>query len=39
MSQDSKNPSIMQKHVTIMFSDIFGYTALMGSDEDKAGMF
>ena len=25
-----------RKHAAIMFTDIVGYTALMGSDEDKA---
>jgi len=25
-----------RKHATIVFTDIVGYTALMGSDEDKA---
>ena len=36
MSQESDNPIVERKHVTIMFTDIVGYTALMGSDEDKA---
>ena len=36
MSQESGNPIVERKHVTIMFTDIVGYTALMGSDEDKA---
>ena len=36
MSQESGDPIVERKHVTIMFTDIVGYTALMGSDEDKA---
>jgi TolB-like protein/class 3 adenylate cyclase/Tfp pilus assembly protein PilF len=36
MSQDSGNSNVLRKHVTIMFTDIVGYTALMGSDEDRA---
>ena len=36
MPVDSEHPSVQRKHVTIMFTDIAGYTALMGSDEDRA---
>ena len=36
MSQESGNSTVLRKHVTIMFTDIVGYTALMGSDEDRA---
>ncbi len=36
MSDKPNASSIIRKHVTIMFTDIVGYTALMGSDEDKA---
>ena len=36
MSTESGNPKVERKHATIMFTDIVGYTALMGSDEDKA---
>ncbi len=25
-----------RRHIAVMFTDIVGYTALMGSDEDKA---
>ena len=27
---------LLRKHAAIMFTDIVGYTALMGSDEDRA---
>ena len=36
MPADSDQPSVIRKHVTIMFTDIAGYTAMMGSDEDRA---
>lgn len=36
MSPDSGKSTVLRKHVTIMFTDIVGYTALMGSDEDRA---
>lgn len=36
MSQDSGNSTVLRKHVTIMFTDIVGYTALMGADENRA---
>ena len=29
-------PELHRKHAAIMFTDIVGYTALMGSDEDRA---
>ena len=32
----SDHSEVVRKHVTIMFTDIAGYTALMGSDEDRA---
>ena len=28
-----------RRHIAVMFTDIVGYTALMGSDEDKADRY
>ena len=36
MSEDRQHTSPLRRHAAIMFTDIVGYTALMGSDEDRA---
>ena len=36
MPKDRRHASSARSHAAIMFTDIVGYTALMGSDEDKA---
>ena len=36
MPEDRRHTSSVRKLAAIMFTDIVGYTALMGSDEDKA---
>ena len=36
MPKDRRHTSSVHRHAAIMFTDIVGYTALMGSDEDRA---
>ena len=36
MESKRKHVSSARRHAAIMFTDIVGYTALMGSDEDRA---
>jgi len=36
MPEDRNDTTTVRKHAAIMFTDIAGYTTLMGKDEDKA---